>query len=81
MGVKRPLWKDLAVYGALVLVVLAVLYILSWDNAPGIPSDDLHAVVEEEIACLRCHSPSAEAPLGRKHPPKERCLLCHKRLS
>ncbi len=34
---------------------------------------------EAEKSCLTCHGPGAEAPLPDTHPPKYRCLFCHKR--
>lgn len=34
---------------------------------------------EAEKSCQTCHGPGAEAPLLETHPPKYRCLFCHKR--
>jgi hypothetical protein len=34
---------------------------------------------EAEQFCESCHAPGKEAPLPDNHPPKYRCLFCHKR--
>lgn len=34
---------------------------------------------EAEKYCTECHSPEGDAPLSEDHPPKYRCLFCHKR--
>lgn len=34
---------------------------------------------EAEKHCESCHSPEGVAPLSADHPPKYRCLFCHKR--
>jgi hypothetical protein len=34
---------------------------------------------EAETFCLSCHDAGKEAPLPEDHPPKYRCLFCHKR--
>ena len=34
---------------------------------------------EAEKFCETCHNPKGEAPLPEMHPPKYRCLFCHKR--
>jgi hypothetical protein len=34
---------------------------------------------EAEKFCEKCHSPDGECPLSEDHPPKYRCLFCHKR--
>ncbi len=33
---------------------------------------------EAERFCETCHKPGGEAPLPETHPPKYRCLFCHK---
>jgi hypothetical protein len=32
-----------------------------------------------EKFCEECHNPEGVAPLPENHPPKYRCLFCHKR--
>ena len=34
---------------------------------------------EAEHYCESCHTPEGKAPLPANHPPKYRCLFCHKR--
>lgn len=34
---------------------------------------------EAERYCEECHQPQGPAPLPADHPPKYRCLFCHKR--
>lgn len=34
---------------------------------------------EAERHCESCHAPEKQAPLPETHPPKYRCLFCHKR--
>lgn len=33
---------------------------------------------DAEKFCEECHFPNGQAPLPDNHPPKFRCLLCHK---
>ncbi|MGE4559957.1 MAG: hypothetical protein AB7E77_07140 [Desulfobulbus sp.] len=35
---------------------------------------------EAEKFCESCHAADKEAPLPENHPPKFRCLFCHKRM-
>ncbi|MBM9614049.1 hypothetical protein JWJ90_07090 [Desulfobulbus rhabdoformis] len=35
---------------------------------------------EAEKFCESCHAPDKQAPLPETHPPKYRCLFCHKRI-
>jgi len=34
---------------------------------------------EAEKYCESCHNPEGIAPLPQNHPPKYRCLFCHKK--
>ena len=34
---------------------------------------------EAERFCESCHGPAGVSPLPETHPPKYRCLFCHKR--
>ncbi|HKJ65932.1 MAG TPA: hypothetical protein VJ969_11045 [Desulfopila sp.] len=34
---------------------------------------------EAEKYCGECHAPGMTTPLPQDHPPKYRCLFCHKR--
>ena len=72
------------------LLVGAAILIFLW-NAPKetttkLPHDEIHepfhtikSKKEAEKSCLSCHDIGGEAPLPEGHPPKYRCLFCHKR--
>ena len=72
---------------ALALIILAVLWAAPKESTHKVPFDDIHqkfyTVVKEqgkkaaEKFCENCHNP-AQMPLPKGHPPKARCLLCHK---
>ena len=77
------------IYNGLFVVICAAIFLFLW-NAPEettamLPSDDNHARFmtmekkEAEKLCEECHSPTSEAALSKNHPPKYRCLFCHKR--
>ncbi|MBU0663198.1 MAG: hypothetical protein KJ990_01500 [Proteobacteria bacterium] len=66
----------------------AILFFLF--NAPGettakLPKDPDHSRFQDmdkkeaERFCTECHSPTGVYPLPDGHPPKYRCLFCHKR--
>lgn len=82
--------KLLAVNILFILLCIGILVFLL--NAPKettspLPHDDIHTPFykiagkkEAEKSCLECHDQDKEAPLPASHPPKYRCLFCHKRL-
>jgi hypothetical protein len=86
---KNSKTKILILNVGFVIVGLAILFFLL--NAPEettakLPQDDVHAEFhaiqskkEAEKSCTDCHSESGIAPLSENHPPKYRCLFCHKR--
>jgi hypothetical protein len=80
--------KPLLLNIAFVLTGAAILFFLF--NAPKettkkLPKDANHSRFQEmgkkeaEKFCTECHSPQGEYPLPKDHPPKYRCLFCHKR--
>lgn len=84
-GKKKSLILNIAFIvagGALLLFLL---------NAPEettakLPKDETHlrfheiaSKKEAEKFCTECHIEDGEAPLAEDHPPKYRCLFCHKR--
>jgi hypothetical protein len=80
----RPLFLNIA----FVLTGAAILFFLF--NAPKettkkLPKDANHSRFQEmkkkeaEKFCTECHSPQGVYPLPTGHPPKYRCLFCHKR--
>ncbi len=78
--------------GNIVFVVLCASILIFLLNAPKetttpLPHDDTHnrfhaikGKKDAEKFCLDCHDAGKEAPLPDGHPPKFRCLFCHKRL-
>lgn len=81
--------KILALNAAFILAAAAILIFLL--NAPEetttrLPHDEIHekfhaieSKKEAEKSCADCHSENGVSPLPEKHPPKYRCLFCHKR--
>lgn len=81
--------KKTLLYNLIFLGVCAALFLFLW-NAPEettthLPDNANHAKFMKmdkkaaEKFCEECHSPDGEAPLPKDHPPKYRCLFCHKR--
>lgn len=81
--------KNILIYNLIFLVTCAGLFMFLW-NAPEettkhLPNDDDHSRFmkmdkkEAEKFCEECHSPDGVSPLPQDHPPKYRCLFCHKR--
>lgn len=73
---------------AFILSCGAILFFLF--NAPEestakLPKDPDHSRFQEmkkkeaEKFCSECHAPDGVSPLPEDHPPKYRCLFCHKR--
>jgi len=67
----------LAILAALVLIFL--YYLSSSHNVPAVPQDERHRNAITNASCSDCHAPGRQAPLKPAHPPKEQCLICHKR--
>jgi hypothetical protein len=81
--------KKIWLYNGLFVIGCAAIFLFLW-NAPEettamLPKDENHARFltmdkkEAEKLCEECHNPNGEAPLAKDHPPKYRCLFCHKR--
>jgi hypothetical protein len=71
--------KKSIVFAAVVLFVIALLYMLSRKEFAQIPADEKHINITEKMKCLECHAPGGEIPLKKEHPPKDQCFECHKR--
>lgn len=74
---------------AFVASAAAILFFL-WrapeETTSKLPRDETHeeffaipSKKEAEKSCTSCHGDDGEAPLPTDHPPKFRCLFCHKR--
>jgi hypothetical protein len=71
------------------LIVCALIFTFLWFAPPEttvkLPHDNDHerfmdmAKKEAEKFCGECHNEKGVAPLPVDHPPKYRCLFCHKR--
>ena len=83
---KKKTW----LYNMLFLLGSAAILIFLWE-APAettkkLPQDAIHQkfqTMEKKDAerfCEECHNPNGEVPLPKKHPPKYRCLFCHKQI-
>ncbi len=77
------------IYNILFITICAglLLFLL---NAPEetttrLPQDSTHNKYQAmekkqaEAFCEECHYPKGESPLPQGHPPKYRCLFCHKK--
>ena len=54
----------------------------STKKLPHNPDHERFFAMEKKAAekfCEECHQPQGTAPLPADHPPKYRCLFCHKR--
>ncbi|MBM9537595.1 hypothetical protein [Desulfobulbus alkaliphilus] len=75
-------------YNALFLLVcggiLLFLLLAPPETTRPLPNDQDHQMFmtmkkkEAERFCQACHGPDGRAPLPKTHPPKYRCLFCHK---
>jgi cytochrome c553 len=83
---KNKTW----LYNMLFLLVCGAILLFLW-NAPAettkkLPQDAIHLkfhTMEKKDAekfCEECHNPKGEVPLPKNHPPKYRCLFCHKQI-
>lgn len=78
--------RDLIVIGLAVLI-LAVLWAAPKESTKRVPYDTIHAKFytiakkdgkkAAEKYCENCHNPK-QIPFPKNHPPKFRCLFCHK---
>lgn len=81
--------KKILVYNSLFLIFCAGLFLFLWYAPPEttarLPHDADHQRFltmnkkEAEKLCIECHGEQGESPLPEDHPPKYRCLFCHKR--
>lgn len=82
--------KKSFIFNIIFVVVSAAILIFLFrapdETTPFLPKDDIHTPFhlikskkEAEKTCLDCHGPEGDAPLQEGHPPKYRCLFCHKR--
>jgi len=88
-GKNKVKGKKTFIYNVIFLVISAGILLFLW-NAPEestarLPNDQNHArfmSMKKKAAekfCEKCHFPEGVAPLPADHPPKYRCLFCHKK--
>jgi hypothetical protein len=81
--------KKILVYNTLFLIFCGGIFLFLWYAPPEttahLPHDPDHerfmtmGKKEAEKFCTECHSEQGVSPLPESHPPKYRCLFCHKR--
>ncbi|MBW1637087.1 MAG: hypothetical protein JRJ68_12530 [Deltaproteobacteria bacterium] len=83
---KKKLWVMNAVFAAVCVAILIFLLNAPEETTSPLPKDKIHSRFyeikgkkEAEKFCLKCHDIGMDAPLSEDHPPKYRCLFCHKR--
>ncbi|MBP1752750.1 MAG: dhc2 [Geobacteraceae bacterium] len=85
MRLSRKDWLFLALMGA---VLLIFILISGEEKTVKVPPDEIHRSFyetlektgskrEAEKGCETCHNESS-MPFPKDHPPKHRCLFCHK---
>ena len=77
------------IYNIAFIVICVGIFLFLWNAPPEttkkLPHDENHKQFfamekkEAEKHCEQCHNPDGVAPLPNDHPPKYRCLFCHKR--
>ncbi len=84
---KKTTWLLNLIFAVACIAILAFLLRAPEETTAFLPKDEIHTPFhlikskkEAEKTCLDCHGPSGDAPLQEGHPPKYRCLFCHKRV-
>lgn len=83
---KKTRWLINAAFMAFCVGILVFLFNAPKETTSPLPHDEVHqpffviaSKKEAERSCLTCHDQDKKAPLPENHPPKYRCLFCHKR--
>jgi uncharacterized paraquat-inducible protein A len=64
-----------------VLVVIGVSLLPSpRDQNPPVPDTQDHRAITAEPECLRCHVVGGARPLPARHPKRQDCFRCHRRM-
>jgi len=73
-------------FASVSILLLILLFRAPEETTSFLPKDETHlpfhkikSKKEAEKSCLDCHEQNGEASLPENHPPKYRCLFCHKR--
>lgn len=84
-----PPKKNILIYNILFLLVCSGIFLFLWEapeeTTKRLPYDEIHQKFypmkkkEAGKLCEACHNPENIA-LPENHPPKFRCLFCHKKV-
>lgn len=76
-------------FNLIFLLVCGGIFLFLWEAPPEttakLPHDENHIKFYDmdkkkaETFCQACHNPDGVMPLSKEHPPKYRCLFCHKK--
>jgi len=72
------LQKNLVFYGGALLMVGTLALLSGARKSRYVPLDEHHPRPLVVEGCRECHAPGKMAPQPATHPPKEKCLLCHR---
>jgi len=82
---KKNIVRANILFVVLCSAIIIVLLQAPKETTAKLPNDALHkefrmmkSKKEAEKFCGNCHSEKGEVPLPPNHPPKYRCLFCHK---
>jgi hypothetical protein len=81
---KVKLYNILFIVGCVAIIIF--LLKAPPESTTKLPKDETHLQFypmdkkEAEKHCALCHTPEGQAPLPAGHPPKYRCLFCHKKI-
>jgi hypothetical protein len=81
---KKPFKRPSPLMSTIIFIIFAVAVIallnsVSGDRSPRIPEDEIHKGLNDNQSCMQCHGPGQYAERSPSHPPKDQCILCHKR--
>lgn len=82
---KIRIWLFNLLFIAVCAGILVFLLKAPPESTHKLPQDETHRKFyamdkkEAEKHCGACHAPEGQAPLPENHPPKYRCLFCHKK--
>lgn len=76
--VLTRLQKNLVFYGGALLMVGSLALLSGARKTRYVPQDENHPRPLVVTQCRDCHAPGKVAPQSANHPPKEKCMLCHR---
>jgi len=83
---QSKIWFINAAFIMICVGILVFLFNAPEETTSPLPKDAVHIKFysikgkkEAEKFCVECHDTGKISPLPEEHPPKYRCLFCHKR--